>query len=79
MKPTLYLRIAGIAIVTLALTMLAAALLTSQLIRVEQRQAVDQVLRRELAAFASGFGTPRRASFECAFADQQGRRDIITV
>ena len=50
MKPTLYLRIAGIAIITLALTMLAAAFLTSQLIRVEQREAVDQVLRREFTA-----------------------------
>jgi two-component system, OmpR family, sensor kinase len=54
MKPTLYLRIAGIAVTTLALTMLTAALLTAQLIRVEQRQELDQVLRRELTALQLG-------------------------
>ena len=40
--------------VTLTLTMLAAAFLTSQLIRVEHRQAVDQVLRREFDRAATG-------------------------
>lgn len=54
MHGSLFLRIAAIALATLALTMLAAALLTAQLIRVEQRQDLDSVLRREVSALALG-------------------------
>ena len=54
MRHSLYLRIALIALTTLAVTMLAAALLTAQLIRVEQREDLDEVLRREVAALALG-------------------------
>ena len=54
MRHSLYVRIASIALATLALTMLAAALLTAQLIRVEQREDLDAVLRREVTALALG-------------------------
>ena len=54
MRHSLYLRIALIALTTLAVTMLAAALLTAQLIRVEQREDLDEVLRREVTALALG-------------------------
>ena len=54
MRHSLYLRIALIALATLAVTMLAAALLTAQLIRVEQREDLDTVLRREVSAMALG-------------------------
>jgi len=53
-RGSLFLRIAAIALATLAVTMLAAALLTAQLIRVEQRQDLDSVLRREVSALALG-------------------------
>ncbi len=61
-RPTLYLRIAGIALATLALTMLTAAILTAQLIRVEQRQLLDQVLRREYQALQLGLPEQLRAA-----------------
>lgn len=54
MRHSLYVRIAAIALTTLALTMLTAALLTAQLIRVEQRENLDEVLRREVSALALG-------------------------
>ena len=54
MRSRLYLRIAGIALATLTLTLLTAAILTAQLIRVEQRQVLDQVLRREHSALQLG-------------------------
>jgi two-component system OmpR family sensor kinase len=53
-RHSLYVRIAAIALATLAVTMLAAALLTAQLIRVEQRENLDEVLRREVTALALG-------------------------
>ncbi|GAB2589293.1 hypothetical protein GCM10009593_30550 [Microlunatus antarcticus] len=54
MRHSLYVRIASIALAILAVTMLAAALLTAQLIRVEQREDLDEVLRREVTALALG-------------------------
>ena len=65
-RHSLYVRIALIALTTLAVTMLAAALLTAQLIRVEQREDLDEVLRREVTALA--LGLPDQLS-EAAGAD----------
>lgn len=56
MRHSLYVRIASLALAILAVTMLAAALLTAQLIRVEQREDLDEVLRREVSAL--GLGLP---------------------
>ncbi|WP_172825721.1 HAMP domain-containing sensor histidine kinase [Microlunatus sagamiharensis] len=74
MKGSLFLRIAAIAIATLAVTMLAAALLTAQLIRVEQRQDLDSVLRREVSALA--LGLPDQLS---AAAGSDGTADAAQV
>ena len=74
MRGSLFLRIAAIALATLAVTMLSAALLTAQLIRVEQRQDLDTVLRREVSALA--LGLPDQLS---AAAGSDGSADAAQV
>ena len=48
MRPALHLRVAAIGISVMAVTLLMAAFLTYQLIRVGDRQELDRVLRQEL-------------------------------
>ena len=54
MRSSLLLRIAAIALGVMALTLLVAAILTQQLIRVEYRQDLDRLLRDELAEVRLG-------------------------
>ena len=49
MRSSLLVRIAAIALGVMALTLLVAAVLTQQLIRVEYRQDLDRLLKQELA------------------------------
>jgi len=74
LRGSLFLRIAAVALATLAVTMLAAALLTAQLIRVEQRQDLDSVLRREVSALALGLPDQLRAA-----AGSDGTADAAQV
>ena len=54
MRSSLLVRIAAIALGVMALTLLVAAILTQQLIRVEYRQDLDRLLREELAEVRLG-------------------------
>ena len=54
MRSSLLVRIAAIALGVMALTLLVAAILTQQLIRVEYRQDLDRLLRQELAEVRLG-------------------------
>ncbi|HET9302136.1 MAG TPA: hypothetical protein VFO20_05120, partial [Propionibacteriaceae bacterium] len=54
MRSSLLARIAAIALSVMALTMLLAAVLTQQLIRVEYRQELDRLLSQEMAEVRLG-------------------------
>lgn len=54
MRSSLLVRSAGIALAVMAVTMVVAALLTHQLIRVQDRSDLDHILRQELAAVRVG-------------------------
>ena len=54
MRSSLLARIAAIALSVMALTMLLAAVLTQQLIRVEYRQELDRLLRQEMTEVRLG-------------------------
>ena len=54
MRSSLLVRIAAIALGVMALTLLVAAVLTQQLIRVEYRQDLDRLLKQELAEVRLG-------------------------
>ena len=54
MRSSLLVRIAAIALGVMALTLLVAAILTQQLIRVEYRQDLDRLLKQELAEVRLG-------------------------
>jgi two-component system, OmpR family, sensor kinase len=53
-RSSLLARIAAIALSVMALTMLLAAVLTHQLIRVEYRQEMDRLLRQEMTEVRLG-------------------------
>ena len=54
MRSSLLVRIAAIALGVMALTMLLAAVLTQQLIRVDYRQEMDRLLRQEMTEVRLG-------------------------
>ena len=54
MRSSLLARIAAIALSVMALTMLLAAVLTQQLIRVQYRQEMDRLLRQEMTEVRLG-------------------------
>lgn len=62
MRSSLLLRIAGIALAVMAGTLLVAAFLTQQLVRVEYRSELDNLLRRELTAVQLGLPPQLKAA-----------------
>jgi two-component system, OmpR family, sensor kinase len=61
-RSSLLARIAAIALSVMALTMLLAAVLTQQLIRVEYRQELDRLLRQEMTEVRLGLPAELEAS-----------------